>query len=85
MSGSIPKKLLDWQMAILGSDLPATTRHVLLTLSVRMDWVELTCFPSIDTLEAETGLARSTICQHITSAAYASWLIIEKRSGCPFY
>lgn len=79
VSGARPKKLLEWQLAIFGSQLPATTRHILLTLAVRMDWREYSCFPSLDVLEKDSGLARSTLCRHIAIANEAGWINVGKR------
>jgi hypothetical protein len=76
-----PEKLLDWQTAILGSDLSPTTRLVLLTLSIRMKWRELSCYPSLDTLQNDTALSRGTLCKHLGIAITGGWLTKDQQGS----
>lgn len=72
MSGDKP--VHDWRECIISSDLPPTTRHVLLTLSLHMDiWGE-SCYPTIAQLVYETGLSRSCVITHLARAAELGWL-----------
>jgi hypothetical protein len=67
-----------WRHAILKSDLPPVTRHVLLTISCYMNEVGEGCYPSIATLVATTGLAKRSIITHIASAALGGWIEVSK-------
>lgn len=64
--------------AVRESDLPAVTRHVLLTLASLADletgvipdrWT-----PSLSDLRKATGLARSTVAEHLTRAESDGWV-----------
>ena len=68
------KPLFSWRHAILESDLPPTTRHVLLTLSCHMNDVGESCYPTIDTLARETGLSKRAVITHIQSANKLGWI-----------
>ncbi len=57
----------------------ATTRHVLLTLSVHMNGDGGSCYPSVRTLSAETRLHTDTVCRHLECADSDGW--IERRRG----
>lgn len=64
-----------WRHAITRSDLPATTRHVLLTLSVFMDEAGQSCYPSVEDLMAATGLSKNAVLKHLAEACEAGWLV----------
>lgn len=66
--------IFSWRQAITQSRLPATTRHVLLTLSLHMNDVGESCFPSIKTICDETGLTNRSVISHIAAAEAAGWL-----------
>lgn len=68
--------LFSWRWALLGSSLPPTARHVALTLSMHMDRAG-ECFPSIDTLAAETGLAYDSVRRTLRALEVAGW--VERR------
>lgn len=68
------KPLFSWRHAIIQSDLPPTTRHLLLTLSVHMTDAGESCFPSTETLARETGLSKKAVIKHIRVARDAGWL-----------
>ena len=64
-----------WQRAIGESDLPPTTRLVLLTLSVHfMDEEGGHCFPSIEDIMRVTGMANRPVIHHLNLAVEAGWL-----------
>ena len=67
-----------WRHAILQSDLPATTRHVLLTISCHMNDVGEGAYPSTADLAVETGLSERCVCEHISKAKAAGWLGVEQ-------
>jgi hypothetical protein len=68
------KPLFSWRHAIIQSDLPPTTRHLLLTLSVHMTDAGESCFPSTETLARETGLSKKAVIKHIRVARDSGWL-----------
>lgn len=73
--------LFTWRSAVVDSALPPTCRHVLLTLSLHMNERGGSCFPSYDTLAAETGLNRATVIRQLKAAEDAGWLIVERSKG----
>ena len=72
------KHFFSWRAAILASDLPATTRHVLLTLSCHMNDLGQSCFPSMELLAAETGLSKRSVVEHISIARALGWICSRK-------
>lgn len=74
-----PAFIHSWRLGIIKSDLPPTTRHLLLTLSVRMDKFGSNCFPSIETLCKETGLSNRSVIDHLRLAERSGWLVVAKR------
>lgn len=64
-----------WRHALLKSDLPATTRHVLLTISCFMNDVGGGCYPTQEQLAEATGLSDRAVRQHIDTAVKAGWLV----------
>jgi len=67
-----------WRAAILKSDLPPTTRHVLLTLSCYVNDAGGSAYPSTKTLADDTGLSERAVITHLKFAVEASWLKINK-------
>ena len=63
-----------WRHAIAKSELPATTKHVLLTISIHMDETGGGAYPTIDLLAQETSLSRRVVILHIRNAINAGWL-----------
>jgi|GEM_PF-5191686 len=63
-----------WRHAVTQSELPPTTRHVLLTLSIFMDETGASCFPSVEDLVAATGLSKRAVLTHLTAACDGGWL-----------
>lgn len=72
--GSNLSPLFTWRSALCESDLPPTTRHVLLTLSLHMNERGGSCFPSSRILAAETGLTRRTVESHLRKAVALGWI-----------
>lgn len=68
-------QLFTWRSAIIHSDLPATTRHVLITLSLHMNEAGASCFPSTALLARQTGLSERVVCLHLGNAKEAGWLV----------
>jgi len=50
------------------------TRHVLLTLSLRMNQDGGSCYPAIRTLAADVGVGRSTVARHLDIAEEGGWI-----------
>lgn len=63
-----------WRHAILSSDLPSTTRFVLLVIGCHMNEKGQGCFPTIKDLMEESRLSNRTVCTHIDIAVKAGWL-----------
>ena len=63
-----------WRHAIVKSDLPSPTRHLLLTLSIRMDETGGGCYPSIAQIIEMTGLTKNTVLKHLKIAVEKGWL-----------
>lgn len=71
-------KFFSWRTAVLNSDLPPTTRHVLLTLACHMNDAGESCHPSIAKLCHETGLSNRAVISHLTIAKDRGWISIGK-------
>jgi len=64
-----------WRHAIIKSGLPATTRHVLLTVSMHMNELGEGCYPTVEMLVEETGLSKRAVLTHLQAAIDAGWLV----------
>lgn len=64
-----------WRHAVLKSDLPPTTRHVLLTISCFMNDVGGGCYPTQEQLAEASGLTDRAVRKHIDAAVEAGWLV----------
>jgi hypothetical protein len=73
--------LFTWRSAITESGLKPVTRHVALTLSLHMNERGGSCWPSLATLAAETGLAVKTVREHMAALARTGWLERIDRPG----
>ena len=60
---------------MVSSQMPATRRHVLLTLSMHMNEWGKSCFPSTKRLAYETGLSERSICTHLDAAHSDGWIV----------
>jgi hypothetical protein len=63
-----------WRHAIIEAELPATTKHVLLTISCFMNDVGEGCYRTTKELAHFTGLSERAVCTHIENAAKLGWL-----------
>jgi helix-turn-helix protein len=78
--GGAPKFLFKWRSVIASEYGPSpTARHILLTLSLHMDELGGSCFPSIRTLMKKTGLSNRAICTHLEKAEAAGWIKRSQR------
>lgn len=66
--------LFTWRSAICQSDLPSTSRHVALVLSLHMSELGESCYPSQARLAKETGLARETVSRHLAKLEEEGWI-----------
>lgn len=71
-------EMFSWRKAILKSNLPPTTRHVLLTLACHMNDAGESCFPSIRLLCEETGLSNRAVITHLQGATELGWITVGK-------
>ena len=72
------KPLFSWRGAICDSGLAPSARHVALTLSLHMNERGGSCFPSISTLERETGLSRNTVLAALRELESAGWITVKR-------
>jgi DNA-binding transcriptional MocR family regulator len=72
------KPLFSWRSAICDSELPPSARHVALTLSLHMNERGGSCFPSISTLEAESGLSRNTVLTALRQLEDGGWITVKR-------
>jgi hypothetical protein len=63
-----------WRHAIIKSSLPATTRHVLLTISCFMNELGDGCYPTQEQIAEATGLSIRAVREHVDTAVEAGWL-----------
>jgi Helix-turn-helix domain len=73
--------LVEWRRTIVESDLGSSVRLVALVLSLHMDRNGGSCFPSLTTLERETGLARKTVWTSIDTLEHAGLIARERHRG----
>ncbi len=71
------KPLFEWRAKVQSDEGPgsATTRSVLMNLSLHMDNDTLHCYPSIDLQSRETGLCEKTIRTHLDIAEAEGWIV----------
>jgi DNA-binding transcriptional MocR family regulator len=79
------KPLFSWRGAISDSDLPPTTRHVALALSLHMNERGGSAFPAVATLARETGLSESTVREHLHQLRDSGWLSAGERGRPGLY
>ena len=75
------KPLFSWRSAIADSDLPPTTRHVALALSLYMSERGDSAFPGAGRLTRDTGLSERAIRDHLGRLERAGWLLCIERGG----
>ncbi|MGH0004549.1 helix-turn-helix domain-containing protein [Pseudovibrio ascidiaceicola] len=76
MSGD--RKAWNWRQAFCQSELPATTKHVLQTLSMFMNTMGESCYPSIEDLVEYSGLSKRAVLNHIETARAAGWIKVSQ-------
>lgn len=79
-----------WQAALMSEHGPhATTRHILLTLSVRMTRNGDKAYPGVRELERRTGLSQRTIINRLDRADEEGWVrrvaVARRRAKCRQY
>lgn len=67
-------KIWSWRQAIAKAKLEPTTKLVLYTLANYMNEHGQGCYPSLDTIQEESGLARATVCKHLDLSIQAGFL-----------
>lgn len=74
--------LFEWRRAVASMDGPpvATTRHILLTLSIYASKAGY-CFPSIRTLATDTALSGRTVVDHLRVAELHGWIFRFQRKA----
>lgn len=70
-------KVWSWRQAVQKADIQSTTKLVLLNLSIYMNELGGSCFPSTATQAKDTGLSERSICSHLEKAVDAGF--IEKK------
>ena len=68
-------KVWSWRQAIQKSELPSTTKLVLLNLSIYMNEVGEGCYPTTATQAKDTGLSERSVCTHLDNAEKAGFLL----------
>ena len=73
--------VLSWRSAICDSTLPATTRHVALTLSIYMNERGGSAYPGGTLLAKDTGLSLRTVRTALMLLEETGWLNVVTRGG----
>lgn len=73
--------LLTWRSAICQSDLPATARHVALTLSLFMNELGASAYPGTGRLVQATALGESTVRRDLHMLVNRGWLELVEEGG----
>jgi hypothetical protein len=68
-------RLFTWRTGLVESDLPATWRHVGLTLSLHMNERGSSAFPTVRTLTVETGLSDETVRTALNGLVERNYLV----------
>lgn len=71
--------LFVWMRQIRDSELPSSTRLVLLTMTTWIDSRTGVCWPSLTTLASGTGLAKSTVTEHLKVAEKKGFITRQRR------
>lgn len=78
---SLKQTVYTWRAALTDSDLPATTRHVALTLSIYMSEKGDSAFPGARRLANDTGLTERAVRKHLGLLVATGWLEVVQRGG----
>lgn len=72
-------KAWGWRHAMCAAtELPATTKHVLLTLSMFMNEFGESCFPPISDLVKYSSLDKKTVIKHLSIAREKGWVAVSQ-------
>ena len=80
MSGSI-SFVFSWRDQVSRSDLPASSKHVALTLALFMSEAGDSCFPAIKTIAGRMSCAESTVKTHLRVLQKAGWIVKTHQGG----
>ena len=69
----------NWRHQVANSDLQATTKHVLLTLSLFVSDLGESVFPSVTKLAKYTSLSTKAVRQHLQIGHNAGWIVKAER------
>lgn len=72
------RRAWSWRQRLLKSDLPSTTRHVMLTLSCHVNDAGEPCFPAIKQLVEETGLSKQSVLTHLEIGKEKGWIAVRR-------
>jgi hypothetical protein len=73
--------VIAWRDAVVASDLPASSRLVLLVLSTHMNAAGGSCHPGTRRLAQESGLSRNTVLDALKACIDDGWLEVEPGIG----
>lgn len=76
---AVPWDVFTWMRQVRDSDLPSSTRLILLTMVTWLDNSTGTCFPSLSTMASGTGLSKSTVATHLKYAQEAGYISRTRR------
>jgi hypothetical protein len=73
-------KIWSWRAAIQSAKIPSTTKLVLFNLSVYMNELGQSCYPSIKQQASDTGLTERSVTEHLRVAEQAGFIITTKET-----
>ena len=71
----------NYVIGIRGVKMPATTKHVAITLATYADYETGVCYPTVKTLMADTGLSNRVVCLHLRNLEELGLLVSKKADG----
>jgi hypothetical protein len=75
------RPLFTWRSGIMSSELPAMTKYVALALSLHMNEMGGSCFPSAARLASECSINSSTIWAGLKKLQEDGWLVVTEHGG----
>lgn len=75
---SVERRAWSWRHRLLKSNLPSTTRHVLLTLSCHVNDAGEACFPRVEDLVLETGLSKRSVLTQLEIGRESGWVQVSR-------
>lgn len=63
-----------WRHAVVASDISGDCKHLLITLSLYMNEMGGSCFPTIETLMANTGRGKTWVHKYLNEAVKTGWI-----------